>query len=76
MSYILKYRIKQLRKEKCIRVVTLATKCQVTEKTIRDWEMISKNDGKSIPSDMLMIISKCLDMSMEEMYTENELITT
>jgi DNA-binding XRE family transcriptional regulator len=73
---MLKYRIKGLRKEKGIRVVTLATKCQVTEKTIREWEIISKNEGKSIPSDMLLIIAKCFDLSMEEMYTENELITT
>lgn len=71
MGYILKYRIKDLRMVKGIRIVTLATKCQVTEKTIRDWEMIGKNEPKSIPSDMLLIISKCFDISMEEMYTES-----
>lgn len=68
MSYILKYKIKEIRKEMGIRIVNLATKCQVTEKTMRDWENITSDDERSIPSDMLLKISQMLGMSMEELY--------
>ena len=68
MSYIFKYKIKEIRKEMGIRIVNLATKCQVTEKTMRDWENITSDDERSIPSDMLLKISQMLGMSMEELY--------
>jgi transcriptional regulator with XRE-family HTH domain len=74
MSNILKYRIKDLRKEKKVTVISLATKCQVSEKTIRDWELISQNEEKSIPSDKLVIISISLNTPFIDLYTNAELL--
>lgn len=71
MSYILKYRLKELRKEKGIKMVTLLTLCQVTEMTIRRWEVIAINEDYSIPSDQLKKIADFFGLSMEDMYTEN-----
>lgn len=77
MDNLLKYRIKALRKQNNIRVVSLATKCQVTEKTMRDWENLSVEDKKSIPSDTLRLIADQFGLQMEEMYsTSDDFVTT
>lgn len=68
MSKSLKFRIKVLRRSYNISVDVLATKCQVTTRTIRKWENLQCNDSFDIPSDSLRIMSILFDCSMEDMY--------
>ena len=75
MSKILKYRILDLKKKNGDTIKSLATKCQVTEMGMRLWIYMSYSNTGSIPSDKLKIIADHYGISMEEMYTQGELIT-
>jgi len=75
MSNILKYRLLELKKNNKDTIRNLATKCQVTEMGMRKWIFMPINHQGSIPSDKLKILADHFGLTMEELYTESELIT-
>jgi hypothetical protein len=75
MSNILKYRILELKKKNGDTIKSLATKCQVTEMGMRLWMYMPISNTGSIPSDKLKIIADHYGISMNEMYTQPDLIT-
>lgn len=76
MSNILKYRLLELKKNNGDTIRNLATKCQVTEMGMRNWLFMKKSSTASIPSDKLKILADHYGISMEDMYTKEELVTT
>jgi transcriptional regulator with XRE-family HTH domain len=70
MCNILKYRLKQLREHSKKTFRELATKCQVTEMTYRNWENYTIDADASIPSDKLLILADQYDCQMEDLYTK------
>jgi hypothetical protein len=75
MSKQLKYKILDLKKDHALTFIKLATICQVTERQIINWCNIPTDHYSSIPSDKLRLLSEYFNISMEEMYTESDLIT-
>ena len=75
MSNILKYRILELKNKNGDTIKSLATKCQVTEMGMRLWMYMPISHLGSIPSDKLKIIADHYGISMNEMYTQPDLIT-
>lgn len=73
MDKMLKFRLKELRKVHKKSVRFIATKCQVTEKTVYDWEKLGKDDIKSIPIDHARTICKIYNLvAVDELYTPYE----
>jgi len=75
MSKQLKYRIVELKEKQKLTYRSIATFCQVTERQVLNWSNIEIEDNISISADKLRMLAKLFHISMEEMYTQGELIT-
>ena len=75
MSKQLKYRIVELKEKQKLTFRSIATFCQVTERQVLNWSNIEIEDNISISADKLRMLAKLFHLSMEEMYTQGELIT-
>jgi len=72
MSKLLKYKILQLKNEKGISMMDIATKCQVNLKTAYNWANIEKNSEQKMPADELKILAELFGVTMEDMFTEDK----
>jgi transcriptional regulator with XRE-family HTH domain len=75
MSNALKYRLLELKTANKFTFKELATKCQVTERSIMNWCEITIDSYQSIPSDKLRILSEIFQITMEDMYHQ-DLVTS
>jgi hypothetical protein len=75
MSKLLKYKILEFKKLHKLTFKVIATKCQVTERNVMNWATMPVSSAGSIPSDKLKILADLFDVSMEEMYSNPDLIT-
>jgi len=76
MSKLLKYKILEYKKLHGLTFKAIATKCQVTERQVITWSNMPIDNSGSIPGDKIKILANLFDVSMEEMHTDYELITT
>ena len=70
MSNVLKYKLKELRLAQKKSARYMATKCQVTEVTYRNWELFQINDQRSPPMDAMIIASKELGVSLQDLINQ------
>ena len=75
MSNLVKYKILPLMKQNKISAMELATKCQVHIQSVYHWSKIPLESNLSMPADQLKKMADIFNISMEEMYTESDLIT-
>lgn len=73
MSKHLKFRILELKKLHGVTFLSIATKCQVTERQVLNWANIPMNAGSSIPSDKLILLAEFFGVELMEMYTVKEI---
>lgn len=74
MSKLMKYKILELKKDKGVTFIKLATICQVTERQMINWCKIEEDSFTSIPSDKLRLLSNFFGCTMEQLFT-NKLVT-
>jgi len=75
MSNNLKYSLLQLMRDKNMNAMLLATKCQVHVQTVYNWAKITKDSELSMPADKMKKLADIFEISMEDMYTKEDLIT-